>query len=106
MTLYLMYALIILITIIFFIIIKDKFKALKITGILTISSAILLFILTFILKLIISTSITSINLSFITNYIFTKFTITSIILLLLGITEILISKYMYSRKKAKYTTIT
>jgi len=101
MSIYLMYLLIIVITLIFFIIIKDKLKALRITGIITISSSICLIILSYIVKTIISISITSINLSIITNYLFRKFLTTSLTLLLIGIFEILLSKYIYLIKKAR-----
>lgn len=101
MNISLMYFLILVITIIFFIIIKDKLKALRITGIITISSALLIIILSYLAKLIIGMSITSINLSFLTNYLFRKFLSTSLILLSLGLFEILLSKYIYSKKKVK-----
>ena len=101
MKLYFMYLLILIITFLLFIIIKDKIKALKLTGTLTISSSILLIILTFITKIIINIYITSINLSSITNYIFKKFLYTSLILFIIGLTEIIISKYIYTKKRAK-----
>ena len=98
MTLYLMYASIILITIIFFIIIKDKVKALKITGTLTISSSILLIVMMFLIKIFINNSITIINISSITNYLFKKFIYASLILFLIGLSEIVISKFIYYKK--------
>ena len=73
MNLYLIYLSIIILTLIFFILIKDKIKALKLTGILTMSSSILLIILSFIIKIILTSNITTINISTITNYIFVKF---------------------------------
>ena len=63
MKLYLMYGLIILINIIIIIIMEDKTKALNLTGLITLSSAILLILLSFIAKIIISNTITTINLS-------------------------------------------
>lgn len=98
MKIYLMYIMILVLTIILFMLIKDKIKALKITGIITTSSSILLIILTIIVKIILSTTITSINISTITNYIFNKFAYTSIILFLVGLIEILLSKYIYAKK--------
>lgn len=80
--------------------IKDKIKALRLTGILTVLSSILLIVLIFITKLIINNSITSINVSLITNYLFVKFATASLILFTIGTAEILISKYLYSKKKA------
>lgn len=105
MNLYLMYFLILILTLIFFALIKDKIKALRLTGILTISSSILLIVLTFIIKIIINTNVTMINISTITNYVFQKFVYTSIILFILGMTEILVSKYIYQRKFNKNNTI-
>ena len=105
MNIYLIYFLIIILNIIFFIIIKDKIKALRLTGILTIISSILLIVLTFIIKTILNSNITFINVSILTNYIFKKFTYTSLILFILGIIEILISKYILSRKITEEDTI-
>lgn len=98
MKLYLMYLLIFILTSILFIIIKDKTKALKITGIVTISSSILLILLTLIIKLIITNKFTGINISSIINYLFLRFIYTSLILFIIGIIEILISKYIISKK--------
>jgi len=100
MKLYLMYGLIILINIIIIIIMEDKTKALNLTGLIALSSAILLIVLSFIAKIIISNTITTINLSNIINYLFKKFISMSIILFLVGIIEIIISKYIYIKKKA------
>ena len=105
MSLYIMYGLIILATIILFIIIKDKIKALRITGILTISSSLLLIVLALIAKFIINTSVTSINLSSITNYLLMKFAGTSLVLFVIGLIEIIISKCIYLTKKEKQKTI-
>lgn len=98
MNIYITYLLILILTIILFIIIKDKRKALNLTGILTISSSILLIIIIYIIKTIISIKISTINFSIITNYLFIKFLINSLILFTIGILEILISKYIYHRK--------
>jgi len=101
MKLYLMYILIFILTSILFIIIKDKIKALKITGIVTISSSILLTLLTLIIKLIITNKFTGINISSITNYLFLRFVYTSLILFIIGIIEIIISKYLISKRIIK-----
>ena len=101
MKLYLMYLLILILTSILFIIIKDKIKALKITGIVTISSSILLTLLTLIIKLIITNKFTGINLSSITNYLFLRFVYTSLILFIIGIIEIITSKYLISKRIIK-----
>lgn len=101
MKLYLMYILIFILTSILFIIIKDKIKALKITGIVTITSSILLILLTLIIKLIITNKFTGINISSITNYLFLRFVYTSLILFIIGIIEIIISKYLISKRIIK-----
>ena len=98
MNIYTMYISIIILTILFFILIKDKLKALKLTGVLTISSSILLILVSFIIKIMLTKNITIINISNITNYIFTKFITTSLILFIIGITEILISKYLIKKE--------
>lgn len=98
MNIYITYLLILILTIILFIIIKDKRKALNLIGILTISSSILLIIIIYIIKTIISIKISTINLSIITNYLFIKFLINSLFLFTIGILETLISKYIYHRK--------
>ena len=98
MNVYVMYLLILILTIIFFTLIKDKIKALRLTGILTISSSILLIVISFIIKIMLNNNITTINISNITNYIFMKFINTSLILFILGIIEILLSKYIYTKK--------
>ena len=97
MNISIMYMLIIILTFLLFIITKNKIKTLKITGIVAISSSILLSILTLILKLIINNAVTQINISSITNYLFIKFMYTSLILFIIGLTEIIISKYLLSR---------
>ena len=98
MNIYTMYLSIFVLTIIFFILIKDKLKALKLTGILTISSSILLIIISLIIKILLTNNITIINISNITNYIFKKFISTSIILFIIGITEIIISKSLINKR--------
>ena len=101
MNIYIKYLLILILTIILFIIIKDKRKALNLTGILTISSSILLIIITYTIKTIIDMNLRSINLSIITNFLFMKFLINSLILFTIGILEILISKFIYHKKILK-----
>lgn len=99
MNIYIIYLLIIILTTFFFILLKDKIKALRLTGILTISSSILLIIITIIIKIAIKTYVTSINISTITNYLFNQFITTSFLLLILGLIEIILSKYIYNKKR-------
>jgi len=98
MNIYLLYALTLILTIILFVIIKDKIKALKVTGIITLSSSLFLITLALIVKIILNTNITSINISVITNYIFLKFINTSLTLFIIGLIEILISKYINAKR--------
>ena len=105
MNIYLIYFLILILTTIFFIIIKDKIKALRLTGVLTIISSIVLISLIFIIKIILNNNITFINISILTNYLFKKFTYTSLILFILGMIEILISKYILSKRISNKDTI-
>ena len=105
MNIYIIYFFTIILTILFFILIKDKVKALKLIGILTISSSFLLIIITFIIKILLINNITIINISRITNYIFKKFINTSLILFISGIIEILISKYIISKRISNGETV-
>lgn len=73
-------------------------KALKLTGIITLTSSFLLTTLTLIIKIILNKNITSINITVITNHIFLKFINTSLILFILGLIEIIISKYIYVKR--------
>ena len=98
MNIYLMYTLILILTIILFAIIKDKIKALKLIGIITLLSSLFLITLFLIIKIILNTNITSINISVITNYLFLKFVNTSLILFITGLIEIIISKYIYTKR--------
>lgn len=94
MTIYLIYLCILIVTTIIFIIIKDKTKALNIIGVLTIISSIILIVFPFIIKIIANNLINIVNISVLTNYLFKKLIRTSIILFLIGLSEIIISKYM------------
>jgi len=79
-------------------IVKDRLKALKITGIITTLSSIVLIVLTLITKIILTATIKSINISSIINYLINNLTYNSIILLIIGLVEILLSKYISTKK--------
>lgn len=98
MNTYLVYISTIVLTIILFLLIKDKSKAIKLTGIITILSSIFLIIISLIIKILLTKNITIINISNISNYIFKKFITTSIILFIIGIIEILLSKIIVYKK--------
>lgn len=98
MSIYLICLLILLLTVLIFIIEKNKWKALKINGLISIISSILLIGVTFIIRSLISISVDFINLTSLVDYIFYKFLIISIILFVIGLIEILVSKYFINRK--------
>ena len=49
------------------------------------------------MRVIVNVTVTSINISNVTGYLFVKFLYSSVILLLVGVVEILLSKYIYNR---------
>lgn len=98
MNTYLVYISTIVLTIILFLLIKDKSKAIKLTGIITILSSIFLIIISLIIKILLTKNITIINISNISNYIFKKFITNSIIFFIIGIIEILLSKIIVYKK--------
>ena len=87
-----------LLTILLYITVKDKVKVLKINGYITTISGIIILLLGGLSKYLVKYYIKEINLSNITNYFLLKFTIVSIILIIIGLIEILLSKY----KSLKY----
>lgn len=87
-----------ILTILLYITIKDKVKVLKINGYITTISGIIILLLGGLSKYLVKYYIKEINLSNITNYFLLKFTIVSIILIIIGLIEILLSKY----KSLKY----
>lgn len=101
MNIYFIYLLIFLVNVILFIIIENKIQALTIIGYLTLTASIVLTIIMFIIKVFINNIVTLINLSVITNYIFKKILFTSLILFLIGLAEVVISKYISILKESK-----
>lgn len=87
-----------ILTILLYITVKDKVKVLKINGYITTISGIIILLLGATSKYLIKYYIKEINLSNLTNYFLLKFTIVSIILIIIGLIEILLSKY----KSLKY----
>ncbi len=87
-----------ILTILLYITVKDKVKVLKINGYITTISGIIILLLGGLSKYLVKYYIKEINLSNITNYFLLKFTIVSIILIIIGLIEILLSKY----KSLKY----
>lgn len=89
---------IIILTILLYITVKDKVKVLKINGYITAISGIIILLLGGLSKYLVKYYIKEINLNNITNYFLLKFTIVSTILIIIGLIEILLSKY----KSLKY----
>lgn len=87
-----------ILTILLYITVKDKVKVVKINGYITTISGIIILLLGGLSKYLVKYYIKEINLSNITNYFLLKFTIVSIILIIIGLIEILLSKY----KSLKY----
>lgn len=98
MKIILMYLMIMIISLIIFLLIKDKHKSFKILGTITITSAILIILLVFIVNLIIKNNINFINISVITNYLLKEYAINSLYLLIIGVIELIISKYLYLKQ--------
>ena len=87
-----------ILTILLYITVKDKVKVLKINGYITTISGIIILLLGGLSKYLVKYYIKEINLNNITNYFLLKFTIVSTILIIIGLIEILLSKY----KSLKY----
>lgn len=99
MIIYLMYFLIALVSILIIFLIKDKQKALKLLGFITILSSLLIIVLSNILNIIINSNITFINISIFSNYLLKTYTKNSTYLLFIGLLELIISKYIFKTKK-------
>ena len=99
MILTVMSLMIIILTVLLFILINDRVKMLRIIGVITIMSSVLLIVLSFVVRLIVNNTVTGINISNITRYLFNKFLYTGIILMLMGIIEMFLSKYIYNKNR-------
>jgi len=98
MKLLLMYIMIIITSLIILTLIKEKYKALKILGITTITTAVLIILLVFVANIILKNNINFINISIITNYLLKQFARNSLYLALIGIIELILSKYIYLKQ--------
>jgi len=99
MKIYIIYLVIILVTILLYFLVKDKKQFIKKLAVVTIISSIIVFILGFILKLSLNTFLTNFNISKITSQVFKKFVYNSIVLLTTGIIELSISTMINKKKK-------
>lgn len=100
--LYIIYGLIILITIILYFLVEDKKEYLSKLGKTTIISGIITISLGLSIKLFLSTFFNNFNIVKISSLVFEKFIYNSIILLVIGMVEIIISKLL--SKKIIYTS--
>lgn len=98
MKLLLMYTMIIITSLIILTLIKEKYKALKILGITTITTSVLIILLIFIANIILKNNINFINISIITNYLLKQFARNSLYLAIIGIIELILSKYIYLKQ--------
>jgi len=99
MSIYIIYILIILVTVILYFLVKDKREFLRKLGITSIVSSIIILTLGIILNIALSTFLNNFNITKIASIILDKFIHNSIFLLVIGLTEILISKFMKKRRK-------
>lgn len=90
--LYIIYGLIIVITIILYFLVKDKKEYINKLSKTMIISSIILLILGFIINILLNTFLNNFNITKISFIIFNKFIYNSIILLMIGLIGMLISK--------------
>jgi len=98
MKIYLIYLVIILVTVLLYFLVKDKKEFINKLGVATIISSTIVLVLGFILKLSLNTFLTNFNISKITSQVFREFIYNSIILLITGIIELFISKIINKNK--------
>lgn len=99
MKIYLMYFLIFIISIVIITLLKDKKQAIKLLGKITIITSITMFILLIIINTILKNSINFINIRVFSNYILKKYLKNIVYLFIIGILELIISKYLIKSKK-------
>lgn len=90
--LYVIYGLIIIITIILYFQVKDKKEFINKLGKIMITSGIILLFLGLTINILLNTSLNNFNITKISLLLFKKFIYNSIILLVIGLIELLISK--------------
>lgn len=100
MTIYIIYAIIILVTIILYFLIKDKKEFLNKIGTITLTAGIITLILGLVLNIALNNFFSDFNIIKITTLLLSKFIYNSIFLLTLGVIEILISKLIQKKKKS------
>lgn len=98
MTIYIIYAIIILVTIILYFLVKDKIEFIKKLGITTIISGVVILILGLISNIVLNTFLNTFNITKISSLILKKFIYNSILLLIVGFFVIFISKILAKKK--------
>ena len=97
MSIYLMYALILIISLIIIKLIKNKEKAQRLLGIITILSSIIILFLILVVSIILKNNINYFNISIISNYFLKQYTKNSLYIILIGIIELILSKYVLKK---------
>lgn len=103
MNIYIIYILIILVTIILYFLVKDKKEFMKKIGITTIVTGVILLILGVISNISLDTFLNNFNITRITALLLREFIYSSIFLLVVGLIEVFISKLINKKKITSYT---
>ena len=98
---YIIYILIILVTIILYFLVKDKKEFLKKIGITTIVSGLITLLLGVISNIALNTFLNNFNITRITAILLQQFIYSSLFLLVVGLMELFISKIMNKKKIEK-----
>lgn len=98
---YIIYLLIILVTIILYFLVKDKKEFLRKLGITSIVSGVIILLLGVILNIALNTFLNNFNITRITAVLLQQFIYNSIFLLAIGLIEVSISKIMNKKKIEK-----
>lgn len=99
MTIYIIYLLIILVTIILYFLVKDKKEFLRKLGITSIISGAIILILGFILNIAVNIFLNDFNTTRITVLILQRFIYNSIFFVSLGVIELILSKIINKKKR-------
>ena len=103
MNTFIMYLMIIIVSLIITKLMKNKYKALKLLGIITITTSIATIIMIFIASIILKTKITLFNVSVITDYLLKEYGKNSLYFSLIGVIELILSKYLHKRQNKNYS---
>ena len=101
MNIYIIYILIILVTIILYFLVKNKKKFMKKIGITTIISGLITLLLGVISNIALNTFLNNFNITRISSILLQQFIYSSLFLLVVGLIEVFISKIMNKKKIEK-----